>query len=58
MDTLVKMAFGGFLAMIAIVAMIDTSPGSHKNIVENAIKECEKDLPRSQHCKIIAVPKE
>lgn len=58
METLAKMAFGGFFAIVLLMGLIETSPGSYKNVVDNAIKECERDLPRSQHCKIIAVPKE
>jgi len=32
------------------------SDTSYKNIVENSLKQCEKSLPRDQHCYIIAVP--
>lgn len=55
-DTLATLFFGGFIAIVLLMAAIDFSPNSHKNIVENALKECEKSLPRDQHCKIVALP--
>lgn len=55
-DTLATLAFGGLIAILGLIFLIDVSPTSHKNIVENAIKECEKSLPRDQHCTIVAVP--
>lgn len=55
-ETLGTLLAGGVITLFIIVAAIDSSPKSHKNIVENALKECEKDLPRSQNCKIIAIP--
>lgn len=32
--------------------------GSYNSIALDTIKQCEMDLPRTQNCKIIAVPKE
>ena len=58
METLAKMVIGAVFAILLLMFMVETSPGSYKNIVDNAIKECEKSLPRDQNCKIIAVPKE
>ena len=58
MDTLATLIFGGMIACLVMIAAIDMSPNSYKNIVDTAIKECEKSLPRDQNCKIIAVPKE
>jgi len=55
-QTLGTLGLGALIALIALAAIIDLSPTSHKNIVEHAIKECEKDLPRSQHCVIVALP--
>lgn len=55
-DTLATFFLGAFIAILVLVGLIDVSPNSHKNIVENAIKECEKSLPRDQHCKIVALP--
>lgn len=57
-DTLATLLFGGLLAILMLMGAIEASPNSHKNIVDNAIRECEKELPRNQHCKIIAIPKE
>jgi hypothetical protein len=56
MNVLGTLFAGGMIAVLLLVGLIDTSPKSYKNIVENALKECEKDLPRSQNCKIIAIP--
>lgn len=58
METLATLFFGGLIACLVMIAAIDMSPKSYKNIVDTAIKECEKSLPRDQNCKIIAVPKE
>ena len=55
-DTLATLFLGGVLAVLMLMAAIDLSPTSYKNIVDNAIKECEKSLPRDQHCKIVALP--
>ena len=57
-DTLATLFFGGLVAIVVLMVAINLSPTSYKNIVDNAINECEKSLPRDQHCKIIAVPKE
>jgi allophanate hydrolase subunit 1 len=44
---------------IALMATIEhLVPTSHRNTLKNAMTECEKSLPRDQHCKIIAVPVE
>jgi hypothetical protein len=56
MNVLGTLFAGGMIAVFILVAVIDVSPKSYKNIVENALKECEKSLPRDQHCTIIAVP--
>ena len=55
-DTLATLFFGGLITLVVLMGVIDMSPTSYKNIVDNAIKECEKSLPRDQHCKIIALP--
>ena len=55
-DTLWGMFMGAFIAIVAIGATNDLSRNSPTNIIRNAINECEKSLPRDQHCYIIAVP--
>lgn len=40
------------LIIAASLSNLDTSPST---LYFNAIKECEKTLPRNQHCKIIGV---
>ena len=56
MNTFGQLLSGAFIGIFIVIALIDTSPTSHKNIVENALKECEKSLPRDQHCTIVAIP--
>jgi hypothetical protein len=48
--------FGLLIGVFSLGASIDISPTSYYNIVNTALKECEKSLPRDQHCKIIAIP--
>ena len=55
-DTLWGMFMGAFIAVVAIGATNDLSRNSPSNVIKNAINECEKSLPRDQHCTIIAVP--
>ena len=56
MNTLGTLFSGVVIGIFVVVALVDASPTSHKNVVETALKECEKSLPRDQHCKIIALP--
>lgn len=44
------------LGWIIFAVMTKYSSDSYYNIVNNAIKECEKSLPRNKFCKIIAIP--
>lgn len=53
-----KFIFGMFAGAILLTVLVSESPTSYHNIVTKAISECEKSLPRDQHCKIIAVPQE
>lgn len=55
-DTLWGMFMGAFIAIVVIGATNDLSRNSPSNVIRNAINECEKSLPRDQHCTIIAVP--
>lgn len=55
-ETLATLGMGGLIALVVLAAFINLSPTSDKNIVKNAIKECEKSLPRDQYCTIIALP--
>ncbi len=48
----------GALGMMALIFLIDYLPFTTTSIYNKAIKECEKQLPRDKHCKIIGVPKE
>jgi len=55
-DTLATLFLGGLIALLMLLAATDLSPTSYKNVVDTAIKECEKSLPRDQYCKIVALP--
>jgi hypothetical protein len=55
-DTLWGILIGGFITIITLGAAIDLSPSSYKNMVDSAIRECERSLPRDQHCTIVALP--
>jgi hypothetical protein len=48
--------FGLLFGIFGMAAAIDISPTSYYNVVNTALKECEKSLPRDQNCKIIALP--
>lgn len=48
--------FGLLFGIFGMAAAVDISPNSYYNVVNTALKECEKSLPRDQHCKIIALP--
>ena len=45
----------GFLVAILIIGIIVNLPISNVSKYNNAIEECEKSLPRDQHCKVIGV---
>ena len=44
-----------FSAMAFTLLIVVSIPGTKIDRYDSAIKECEKNLPRNQHCKIIAV---
>lgn len=46
----------GFITGVLIVSAVAHSPSSKISIVREMIEECEKSLPRDQHCTIIALP--
>lgn len=45
-----------FLTAMVISAYQDLSETSERNIIRKLVYNCEKDLPRNEHCYIIAVP--
>jgi uncharacterized membrane-anchored protein YhcB (DUF1043 family) len=49
---LIGILVGALMSML----IANVTPGSYKNIVNDAIKDCEKSLPRDQHCTIVAIP--
>lgn len=44
----------GLVCGVAIVAGLNHLPGTVIDKYEDAMNECEKDLPRTQHCVITA----
>lgn len=53
-DTAVKIAFGAMIALL----VANYLPGSLLRSAKIAIDDCERALPRNQHCIISAIPKE
>ncbi len=57
-----KFLFGICVGIVIMIALLENMPGSLVKKANEAIQECEKSLPRDQHCKITAiaipVPKE
>jgi hypothetical protein len=49
--------FGISWGIILFVILISL-PFTYNSKARKAIQECEKTLPRNQHCEITAVPKE
>lgn len=53
--------YNGFLGLMlgisASILVYNLAPTIH-NLGKEAIVECQKSLPRDQHCKLIAVPVE
>lgn len=45
----------GFLLGIILCGVLVNLPNSALKKYEKAIEECEKSLPRDQHCKVIGV---
>ena len=46
----------GFFVGVALMLGLSLLPSATHRIYMEAKAECEKPLPRDQHCKIIAVP--
>ena len=44
-----------FLTMFLTLVIIVNIPGTKIDQYDIAIEECQKNLPRTQHCKIIAI---
>jgi N-acyl-L-homoserine lactone synthetase len=52
------MLFAGLFIGVGCVRVADIlMPNSLHNKYYNAIQECEKDLPRSEHCVLVALPR-
>ena len=48
--------FWGFFLGMVVMAWMVSNPWSDNTKYRQAIKECEKTLPRDQHCVVIGVP--
>ncbi len=47
--------YAGFVASAAVCSLlVGIAIGSNES--KQALKECEKNLPRNEHCVIVAVP--
>jgi hypothetical protein len=55
-EILWSMALGSFTTAMVIGAYQDLNENSDRNIIRKAVHNCEKSLPRNEHCYIIAVP--
>ena len=44
-----------FVTIAVTLILVVSIPGTKIDRYDTAIEKCEKDLPRNQHCKIIAV---
>ena len=56
MKEIIKAGIWILLTVVVISAYQDLSETSDRNIIRKMVYKCEKDLPRNQHCYIIAVP--
>ena len=54
----VDMFFGGFVTGTLIVVLIFSFVPGPFSQATDALKQCEKSLPRDQECVIIAIPKD
>jgi hypothetical protein len=48
--------FWGFFLGVIVMVWLNASPWSDATLYQRALKECERTLPRDQHCKVIGVP--
>lgn len=48
--------FAGVVIGFVLCAAVASLPGSKINIYDRAKEQCERSLPRDQHCVIVAVP--
>lgn len=54
-DTLYGLLLG-FLVGVLTCSAVAHMPGSKIHGMHEMVKECEKDLPRSENCVIVALP--
>jgi hypothetical protein len=46
----------GFIIGVMFTGWLNASPWSDSTAYKKAIEECEKTLPRNEHCVVVAVP--
>jgi hypothetical protein len=46
----------GLIIGVVLCMWLNAAPFSDATLYRDAIKACEKELPRDQHCKVIGVP--
>jgi|DEB3_MinimDraft_2_1074329.scaffolds.fasta_scaffold47013_1 hypothetical protein len=56
LKTIAAVMFGMSLGIALVIILIVTIPNDSQVMVNRALAQCEKDLPRNEHCYIIAVP--
>ena len=57
-EDIVPIVTGAFFALVVLVVVVITSRDvpDLRDCVKTLITECEKNLPRSEHCVLVAVP--
>ncbi len=54
-DLFVSLMLGIVFGMMIGAGLRTISPHSAENRIEKVIEQCEKDLPRNQHCTITGI---
>jgi hypothetical protein len=52
----VKCLMWGVFVGLFIAVLVNTLPFADSEKYRRAIKECERSLPRDQHCTVVGVP--
>ena len=55
-DDAISWVLGLFSGLILSIGIASVNPYSSMNKIDRAISECEKSLPRDQHCVMVGVP--
>lgn len=55
-DSFISFCIGAVLTIVVVAVHLNFNQNSAKNVMNSIIEQCEKSLPRDQHCTLIAVP--